>query len=274
MSGLIVITGASTGIGRAAAQRMAAKGYDVLAGVRKEADGEAIAAERITPVIVDVTNAEQVAALAAAVGDRPLAGLVNNAGIGVSGPLEFIPLDEFRRQYEVNLFGHVAVTQALLEALRRARGRIVNTGSVGARTPLPFTAPYGSSKAALWALGEALRGELRPWGIHVATVEPGAIATEIWDKATQDTAAVVEALPARGRELYGTTLGKVGDIVANVSAGAIAPEKVADVIEHALTSPKPKDRYLIGKDARQQVLARRILGWKRFDALLAKRMGI
>lgn len=274
MSGLIVITGASTGIGRSAALRMAERGFDVLAGVRKESDAEAIRGERITPVLVDVTDAEQVAGLRGAVGDRPLAGLVNNAGISVSGPLEFLPLDEVRRQFEVNLFAHVAVTQQLLEPLRRARGRIVNTGSVGARTPLPFTAPYAASKAALWAMGEALRGELRPWGIHVATIEPGAIATEIWAKATDGAGAAVAALPERGRELYGDVLGKVSDIVDNVSAGAIAPEKVADAIEHALTSPRPRDRYLIGPDARQQVVARRLLGWKRFDSLLAKRMGL
>ncbi|MEO6496153.1 MAG: SDR family oxidoreductase [Solirubrobacteraceae bacterium] len=274
MSGLIVVTGASTGIGRAAAQRMALRGFEVLAGVRQEADAEAIRAERITPVLVDVTDAQQVAALRAAVGKRPLAGLVNNAGISISGPLEFLPLDEISRQFEVNLFAHVAVTQQLLEPLRRARGRIVNTGSVGARTPLPFTAPYAASKAALWAMGEALRGELRPWGIHVATIEPGAIATEIWAKATDSAEATVAALPERGRELYGETLGKVGGIVENVSSGAISPDKVADDIEHALTSPKPKDRYLIGKDARQQVIARRVLGWKRFDAMLARRMGI
>lgn len=274
MSGLIVITGASTGIGRATAQRMASRGFDVLAGVRNEAAGEAIRGERITPVIVDVTKPEDIEALRATVGDRPLAGLVNNAGISISGPLEFFPLDEFRRQFEVNLFAHVAVTQALLEALRRGRGRIVNTGSVGARTPLPFTSPYAASKAALWATGEALRGELRPWGIHVATVEPGAIATEIWGKGASQAQAAIAALPERGRELYGDTLAKVDDIVANITSGASPPEKVADVIEHALTSPRPKERYLIGGDARQQVLARRLLGFRRFDRLLEKRMGL
>lgn len=274
VSGLVVITGASTGIGRAAAQRMAERGFEVLAGVRREADADAIRADRITPVIVDVTDPEQVAGLRTAVGDRPLAGLVNNAGISVPGPLEFLPLDELRRQFEVNLFAHVAVTQELLEPLRRARGRIVNTGSVGARTPLPFTAPYAASKAALWAIGEALRGELRPWGIHVATIEPGAIATEIWAKAADESRRAVASLPERGRELYGGMLGKVSDIVANVSSGAIAPDRVSDAIEHALTSTRPKDRYLIGRDARQQVIARRVLGFRRFDALLARRMGI
>jgi NAD(P)-dependent dehydrogenase (short-subunit alcohol dehydrogenase family) len=274
MSGLIVITGASTGIGRAAAQRMAQRGYDVLAGVRSEAAGEAIRGERIEPVIVDVTDADQVAALRDVVGDRPLAGLVNNAGISISGPLEFFEMEEFKRQFEVNLFSHVAVTQALLEALRRARGRIVNTGSVGARTPLPFTSPYAASKAALWATGEALRGELRPWGIHVATVEPGAIATEIWGKGAAQASEAAARLPPRGQELYGGVLSKVGDIVEKVSSGAIAPEKVADAIEHALTSPRPKERYLVGGDARQQVIARRLLGFRRFDRLLEKRMGL
>jgi NAD(P)-dependent dehydrogenase (short-subunit alcohol dehydrogenase family) len=274
MSGLIVITGASTGIGRAAAQRMAQRGYDVLAGVRSEAAGDEIRGERIEPVIVDVTKAQDIAALREVVGDRPLAGLVNNAGISISGPLEFFPLEEFKRQFEVNLFSHVAVTQALLEALRRGRGRIVNTGSVGGRTPLPFTSPYAASKAALWATGEALRGELRPWGIHVATVEPGATATEIWRKGAAQANDAVGALPERGRELYGGTLGKVDDIVKSVSAGASPPEKVADVIEHALTSPKPKDRYLVGGDARQQVFARRLLGFRRFERLLEKRMGL
>lgn len=274
MSGLVVITGASTGIGRATAEHLAARGFDVLAGVRGEADAEALRAPRVEPVLVDVTDAAQVAALRDTVGDRPLRGLVNNAGISVSGPLEFLALDEVRRQFEVNLFAHVAVTQALLEAIRRGGGRIVNTGSVGARTPLPFTAPYAASKAALWAAGEALRGELRPWGIHVATVEPGAIATEIWGKGKAYSSERSDDLPPRGRELYGAMLGRAGEIVDNVSAGAIAPVKVAEAIEHALTSPRPKDRYLIGRDARQQVIARRLLGWRRFDALLARRMGL
>ena len=274
MSGLVVVTGASTGIGLATAQRLAGHGFDVLAGVRTAQAGEAIAAERITPVVVDVTDAGQVAALRATVGDRPLAGLVNNAGISVSGALEFLDLDDFRRQLEVNLIGHVAVTQALIEALRARPGRIVNTGSVGARTPLPFTAPYAASKAALWATGEALRGELRPWGIHVATVEPGAIATPIWEKGTAQAAGAAARLPPRGQELYGSTLDRVDDIVATVTASAIAPEKVAEVVEEALTARRPKARYLVGSDARQQVLARRLLGHRRFDALLARRMGL
>ena len=163
--GTVVITGASTGIGRATALRLARGGFDVLAGVRREEDGTALRAEdgRIEPVIVDVTDAGQVAALAARVGGAPLAGLVNNAGIAVAGPLEGIALDDVR-QYEVNVFGLLAVTQALLQSIRAGHGRIVNIGSIGGRINTPFVGPYSSSKAAVRSLSAALRRELRPVG--------------------------------------------------------------------------------------------------------------
>jgi NAD(P)-dependent dehydrogenase (short-subunit alcohol dehydrogenase family) len=274
MAGLVVITGASTGIGRATAERLAAAGFEVLAGVRSEPAAAELRRDRVTPAIVDVTDAGQVAALAAQVGDRPLAGLVNNAGISLTGPLEFMAIDEFRRQLEVNLVGHAAVTQALIEALRRGRGRVVSVGSVGARTPLPFNSAYAASKAGLWAMGESLRGELRPWGIHVATVEPGAIATPIWQKMGEQAGAVGADMPARGRELYGSTLAKADAAIAKVSRSASPPEKVAAVIEQALTSRRPKDRYLVGLDARGQALARRVLGHRRWDKVLQRQMGL
>jgi len=274
MAGLIVITGASTGIGRATAERLAGNGFDVIAGVRSQSAADELRGARIEPAIVDITDGDQVAALRDQVGDRPLAGLVNNAGISLTGPMEFMPLDEFRRQLEVNLVGHVAVTQALIEALRRAPGRIVNVGSVGARTPLPFNSAYAASKAGVWAMGESLRGELRPWGIHVATVEPGAIATEIWNKMGEQVEDVGDQIPPRGRELYGSTLSKAGSALAKASRGASPPEKVAAVIEHALTSGRPKDRYLVGLDARGQTLARRVLGHRRWDKVLQRQLGL
>ena len=186
-SGTVVITGASTGIGRATALRLARAGFDVLAGVRREEDGAALRGEdgRIEPVLVDVTDAGQVAGLAARVGGAPLAGLVNNAGIAVAGPLEGIPLDDVRRQYEVNVFGLLAVTQALLQSIRAGHGRIVNIGSIGGRINTPFVGPYSSSKAAVRSLSAALRRELRPWDIRVALVEPGALDTPIWRKGEE-----------------------------------------------------------------------------------------
>jgi NAD(P)-dependent dehydrogenase (short-subunit alcohol dehydrogenase family) len=274
MSGLVVVTGASTGIGLATTRRLAASGFDVLAGVRTDRAAEEVRGERIEPVLVDVTDAGQVAALGRTVGERPLAGLVNNAGVNISWPVEFLPLDELRRQLEVNLVGHVAVIQALLEALRRGRGRIVSTSSVGARTPLPFAGPYSASKAGLSALSESLRGELRPWGIHVAVVEPGAVATPIWEKISGQAGEASAKLPPRGRELYGAVLDRVADVVGKMSAGAVSPETVARAIEHALTARRPKAAYLVGRDARLQVVARRALGHRRWDAALQRRMGL
>jgi NAD(P)-dependent dehydrogenase (short-subunit alcohol dehydrogenase family) len=274
MAGLVVITGASTGIGRATAERLAAAGFDVVAGVRSEAAAGELRGDRVIPAIVDVTDAAQVESLRAQIGDRPLTGLVNNAGISLTGPLEFMAIDEFRRQLEVNLVGQAAVTQALIEALRRARGRVVNVGSVGGRTPLPFNSAYAASKAGLWAMGESLRGELRPWGIHVATVEPGAIATPIWQKMGEQAREAGEDMPPRGSELYGSTLAKADAAIAKMSGSASPPEKVAAVIERALTARRPKDRYLVGLDARGQALARRALGHRRWDKVLQRQMGL
>ena len=274
MSGLVAITGASTGIGRVTAQRLAGAGFDVIAGVRSEQAAEEIRGERITPAIVDITDQAQVEALREQVGDRPLAGLVNNAGISLVSPLEFMDLDEFRRQLEVNLVGHATVIQALLEAVRSGRGRIVNVGSVGARTPLPFNAAYAASKAGIAALSESLRGELRPWGIHVATVEPGAIATEIWDKMGTQVTETGAEVPPRAQELYGATLDNAGATLSKMSRTASPPEKVAAVIEQALTSRRPRDRYLVGLDAKAQATARRVLGHRRWDRVLARQMGL
>jgi NAD(P)-dependent dehydrogenase (short-subunit alcohol dehydrogenase family) len=274
MGGLVVVTGASTGIGRATVERLASSGFDVVAGVRSAEAAEQLRGERVEPAIVDVTVPDQVAALGRQVGDRPLAGLVNNAGISLTGPLEFFELDEFRRQLEVNLVGHVAVIQALLGAVRRGGGRIVSTGSVGAHTPLPFNSAYAASKTGLWAMSESLRGELRPWGIHVAVVEPGAIATPIWDKMGEQTAQDVAELPPRARELYGAALDRAGAVITKMSRSASPPEKVAAVIERALTERRPKDRYLVGLDAKGQALARRLLGHRRWDSVLQKQMGL
>jgi len=184
----VLVTGASSGIGRATALRLATSGYHVFAGIRKPADGSALvsaaetAADRMTPVILDVTDVQQlataVASVAGHVGDGGLAGLVNNAGIGVFGPLELIPIDQFRRQFEVNVTGQLTVTQAVLPLLRRAGGRIVMIGSIGARFTPPFVGPLAASKSALATMTDALRQELAPWGIGVTLIEPGSIRSE------------------------------------------------------------------------------------------------
>src|SRR5919112_1052610 len=184
----VLITGASTGIGHATAKRMLAYGWEVFAAARKDEDLERLRGEGFTPIKLDVTDPETIAAAREELDERGLRGLVNNAGVAVSGPIEFIPLDELRRQLEVNLVGQVAVIQAFLPNIREATGRIVNISSIGGRIALPMVGPYAASKHALEAVSDSLRRELRPWGIHVSLIEPGGVTTPIWEKgkATAD----------------------------------------------------------------------------------------
>jgi NAD(P)-dependent dehydrogenase (short-subunit alcohol dehydrogenase family) len=275
-SGTVVITGASTGIGRVTALRLAGNGFDVLAGVRREEDGAALrsAEGRIEPVIVDVTDAGQIDGLAQRVAGGRLAGLVNNAGIAVAGPLEGVPLDEVRRQYEVNVFGLLGVTQALLEPLRAGRGRIVNIGSIGGRLGTPFVGPYSSSKAAVRALSAALRRELRPWKIHVALLEPGALDTPIWSKGSDHADEVIGALPERVRTLYARQLDALLAATRKIAASATPPEAAAEAIEHALTARRPRPVYTVGREAQIQGVLHAVLPARAFDALVARAMGV
>jgi NAD(P)-dependent dehydrogenase (short-subunit alcohol dehydrogenase family) len=258
----IVITGASTGIGRACALHLDAQGHRVFAGVRKDADGESLRAEstgRLVPVNIDVTDESTVSAAAKVVGEEVgaagLQGLVNNAGIAVSGPLEYLPIDDLRRQLEVNVVGQIAVTQAFLPLIRTGRGRIVNIGSVAGRSPsAPLIGPYAASKMAMEALTDSLRLELARWDIPVSIVEPGSIATPIWDKSGPDFDRLNENMPPEGRERYGRVIEVGRKIAAAQNRRGIPPEKVAKIVERALTSRRPRARYLVGADA--QVRAR------------------
>jgi NAD(P)-dependent dehydrogenase (short-subunit alcohol dehydrogenase family) len=272
--GTVVVTGASTGIGRATALRLARGGFTVLGGVRREEDGAALrdADPRIEPVLVDVTDPAQVAALADRVGPGALAGLVNNAGIAVAGPLEGVPLDAFRRQYEVNVFGLLAVTQALLQPLRAGRGRIVNVGSIGGRLDTPFVAPYSSSKAAVRSLSAALRRELHPWRIAVSLVEPGALDTPIWRKGEDRADDVADALPEHVRSLYARQLQALRAGVRQAASGAASPDAAAEAIEHALTARRPRAIYTVGRDARIQGALHAVLPARAFDALVRRAM--
>jgi NAD(P)-dependent dehydrogenase (short-subunit alcohol dehydrogenase family) len=262
MPGTVVISGASTGIGRATALHLRGLGFDVLAGVRREAD----APDQTTPVLLDVTDAGAIDALAARIGDGPLAGLVNNAGIGIGGPVEHIAIDDWRAQFEVNLFGHVAMTRALLPALRGGRGRIVNIGSIGGRQALPLISPYSASKFAMHGFSDSLRLELRRQGVHVALIEPGAIATDIWRKADESFESIEGDLPAPLAARY----RKASDRAAR---HAIPAEKVAGAVAHALTARRPRARYVVGADARGQALIERLPAAAR-DRLLRLAFGI
>ena len=256
MSGTVVVTGASTGIGRATAELLAERGFDVIAGVRKA--GAAPPGERIEEVILDITDADQIAALAARFDGQPLAGLVNNAGMPVAGPVEFVPLDEMKRLYETNLFGHVAMTQAFLPALRWAQGRIVNTGSIGGRMALPFGSAYTSSKFALRALTDSLRQEIAPQGIRVVLVEPGAIKTEIWRKTDELVEDLDGQFGSEAVAIYGDQLRAGVKATRRSARTAIPPRRVAKVIARALTARRPRAHYLVGPDARLQALVARM----------------
>jgi NAD(P)-dependent dehydrogenase (short-subunit alcohol dehydrogenase family) len=246
------VTGASSGIGEACALRLARNGWRVLAGVRKAGDAPAGTEE----VLLDVTDAEAVRAAAERV--EELHGLVNNAGIAVAAPLEALPLDELRRQLEVNVIGQVAVTQALLPQLRRGRGRVVFVGSIAGRSALPFLGAYAASKHALEAVGDALRVELAPWGIHVSIVEPGSIATPIWTKGATMADAIQARVPPETLVLYRDRMDAFRRAAAAAGRRGVGPDRVAEVVEDALTADRPKTRYLVGRDAKLRALFERL----------------
>ena len=257
----VLITGASSGIGEATALRLTRAGWRVLAGVRADADGDRLrsaAGERLEPVTIDVTEPATIAAAAATLGDEPLDGLVNNAGTALAMPLEFLPLDQLRRQLEVNLVGHVAVTQALLPNLRSARGRIVNVGSIAGRSALPFLGAYAASKHALEAVTDVLRVELRPFGIAVTVIEPGTIATPIWRKGGERFEDLAKELPEQLGELYGERMTAFRKAAAAAGQRAEPADDVAIVIERALTAERPKARYVVGRDARRRARVERL----------------
>jgi NAD(P)-dependent dehydrogenase (short-subunit alcohol dehydrogenase family) len=272
----VLITGASTGIGRAAVLRLDAAGWRVLAGVRREEDADSLRAagsERLAPLLLDVTEPEQIAAAAAIAAAEPdgLAGLVNNAGLAIPGPLETLPIDEFRRQIEVNLVAQVAVTQAMLPSVRRAHGRVVFISSIGGRMAFPFTGAYHAAKFGIEAVGDVFRQELRPWGIRVAIVEPGSIDTPIWERG--ERAADAHADPRR-ESLYGQAIERYREVVRQTAERGISPERVAARIEHALSAQRPRTRYLVGIDAKVQARVRPLVPTPVWDRIVARVMGL
>jgi NAD(P)-dependent dehydrogenase (short-subunit alcohol dehydrogenase family) len=281
---LALITGASTGIGRASTLHLAAKGWTVLAGVRDPAAGERLLAEAVSPGSViplplEVTDSAQIAQAAARVEQEgALDALINNAGIGVGGPLELVSQEDLRRQFDVNVLAQVAVTQALLPALRRAHthrgtgGRIVFVASIGGRVATPFLAPYAASKHAIEAIGDALRVELRSSNIQVALLEPGSVATPIWDKARADVDGV--NIPPELQAQYGNVPAAIGKALEDTARRAVSPELVARTIERALTARRMKSRYVIGRDAKAMLIARRLLPDHVFDRAIRRALGV
>jgi len=279
-TGVAVVTGASTGIGAATATALARAGLHVLAGVRDDASAErtarAAAAEdlRVEPVHLDVTAAADVAALRGRVEELarqglPLAALVNNAGLAVTGPVECVPLDAWREQLEVNLLGAVATTQALLPALVAARGAVVNVSSMAGRVVGPLFAPYSASKHALEATSDALRREVRRLGVRVVVVEPGVVRTGIWAKGLATQAVRDSWLDDAQRSRYGAFLAAAERAARGADRRGVEAQAVADVVVRAVRSRRPRTRYPVGRDAALAVRLARLLPDRALDALVA-----
>ncbi len=263
----LVVTGASSGIGLACASRLARAGWTVFGGVRSDEAAGALRASGIEPLRLDVTDAGQVASAAEAVGSE-LHGLVDNAGIAIAAPLELVPLDELRRQLEVNVVGQVAVTQAFLPALRRARGRVVLMGSIGGRSALPFLGPYAASKHALEAIADSLRLELAPLGVAVSIVEPASIATAIWEKGAARADELGRDFDPGTASLYAERVARLREVALSRGPGD-DPGEVAKVVERALTASRPRARYVVGRDAHLRAWIERLPARLR-DRVLAK----
>lgn len=271
----VIVTGASTGIGKAMVDNFAANGIRVFAAVRDLSTVEEH--PLVTPVRLDVTSAKESLDAAEVVGEAlggtKLRGIVNNAGIAVGGPLEFLDLDDFRRQLEVNVIGQLAVTQAFLPLLREhGKGRVVFTSSIGGRMAAPFIGPYAASKHALNGMAESLRRELKPWGIGVSVLAPATVATPIWDKAGDDIDDIEAGLPAQALELYGPAIDAMRSISKDARTGGIPASKVAEAAHHAVFARRAKAEYLVGAEAKMIAAASTLLPYRTFDKAVRKQM--
>lgn len=274
----VLVTGASTGIGQACALHLDHLGHRVYAGIRKQAHAEELrrrGSGRITPVFLDVTDQAQVDAAAAqiATDSGKLDGIVNNAGIARGGPLEYLPLAAWREQFDVNVLGQVAVTKAMLPLIRPARGRIVFMGSIGGRVATMMLGPYCASKFALEAIGESLRHELHPWGISISVIEPGAIKTPIWQKGRREADELEQHLPPEARTYYASHIAAIRKDIDMQDRNGASPGKVARAVEHALFSPRPRTRYLVGTDAKIQSIMVRWLPDRAREAIIRRIAG-
>lgn len=278
ISQAVLVTGSGKGIGQAVTHRLSELGMQVYAGVRNDADAarwRSHTGGRVHPLMLDVEDEASIRTAAqelqAKLGSQRLIGLVNNAGIAVAGPLEFLPPRELRRQFEINVVGQIAVTQAVLPLLRVARGRIVNIGSIAGRSAMPLTGAYAASKFALEAVTDCLRVELMPAGIEVSIIEPGVIATPIWATSLKRADELMQEMPKAAFEIYGRIINAARERAARAETEGLPPRVVADAVVHALTARRPHTRYLVGRDAKMRALFQRLPDRMR-DRIIARRL--
>lgn len=277
----VFITGASSGIGKITAITLAKNGFQILAGVRKEEDAQKLKAEssNIIPIFLDVTNQDSINdafnKIFEIIENNGLYSLVNNAGIAVAGPLEFLPIERLRQQLEINVIGQIAITQKLLPLIRKGQGRIINISSIAGFTAFPFKGAYAASKFAVEGFSDSLRRELKPWKIPVCIIEPGVIKTPIWEKSINLVEDIVEEMPLEAEKYYGSVYKNLlCRTMKRVENKGASPEEVAKAILHALTSKKPKARYLVGKDAYFLRYFLTKLPDKIVDSFICKRVGL
>ena len=270
-----VITGASSGIGRSSVARMSRAGWQVFAGVRKEADRENLRqnfGSNVYPILIDVESEASITAAAADIerqlSGRGLDGLVNVAGIGMIRPIEFATMQDLRKIFEVNFFGQVAIIQAFSRLLRKQRGRIVNITTVGVNITIPYGGLLNGSKSAFAKVSDTLRLEMIPFGVRVIAIEPGAISSPAVDKTLGDLEKVTLSLPPEAQALYGASMRKMGRRGYAMEKNGSSPDVVAAAVHHALTSSRPRIRYRVGKHAKLLAMLPKILPERVMDAIL------
>ncbi|MFP7255293.1 dehydrogenase [Virgibacillus sp. 7505] len=273
---LVIVTGTSSGIGRATAEQLAAEGFHVLAGVRRQEDADKIKRKNIEPVIVDVTKIDTLKALAERVAQdplgRPLRAVVNNAGIAVNAPLEMVPLDEFRRQIEVSVIGQVAVIQALTPALLNSGGRVVNIGSIGGKVSMPGFGIYSAAKYAMEAINDSLRREMSSFGLKVIMITPGGVSTGLSEQGITTAARLAKLMTPDQHRRHDRLFDAVKVQAETWATDGISPEKVAAVVSRAIHVSKPRTRYTVGRDSALLIRLVRILPDKLLDWMLRNQM--
>jgi NAD(P)-dependent dehydrogenase (short-subunit alcohol dehydrogenase family) len=269
---IVIVTGASSGIGEATARELARRGFHVLAGVRRNQDADAIRGPGIEPLIIDIANSDHIQALAARVHEDPqgraVRALVNNAGIGVNAPVEVFSIDEWRRLFEVNFFGHIAVIQTLLPALILSKGRVINISSVGGKIAMATYGPYAGTKFALEAVSDALRREVEPLGVKVIVVEPGAVTTEMLGRVAVTGERIVSGMTTEQHRRYATLMHSIISQAQAAIPKGVPAEEAGRVIADAITSNRPRTRYTVGRQAAMLPLLA-ILPDRMLDRILA-----
>jgi len=283
----ILITGTSSGIGRAATFTLAEKGYRVLAAVRKQEDAESLLAEAgtrrvvegVEPILLDVTDAGQIAAAVEIVRAKIAAGgrlhaIVNNAGAQWPGPIETLPLADWRRQFEVLFFGPIALTQQFLPQLRASRGRVINVTSIGGIMPGPMIAAYQSAKAALEAVSDSMRIEFSPFGVYVSAIAPASISTPMLTRSSEQLNRIADGLPKNLQPFYADALRAFAKTTVTADRFSITPENASLTILQAVSATRPRAHYLIGATAKVVAFMKRNLPDRWLDAITFRMMGL